>query len=134
MQSDGKQEASSESILHCQSAPTIEQHYWWNPVLSYNPLIHSASGLGEISVLVKKGDDLRKDQLIMGIMRILSRLLEEDGFKSYFQCYSCLSTSNDEGLIEIVPNSVTIGDVYNDTNSIVSLMANEETSKHRCRG
>lgn len=80
---------------------------------------------------MKKGDDLRKDQLIMGIMRILSRLLEENGFKSYFQCYSCLSTSSDEGLIEIVPNSVTIGDVYNDTNSIVSLMANEETSKHK---
>ena len=79
-------------------------------------------------MLVKKGDDLRKDQLIMGIMKILGRLLDENGLQNRFQCYACLSTSEDEGLIEIVPNSITIGDVYNDANSIAVSAMNEEIS------
>lgn len=94
----------------------------------HSTLMCRVSGLGEMSVLVKKGDDLRKDQLIMGVMKILGRLLEENGLRNLFQCYACLSTSEDEGLIEIVPNSITIGDVYNDANSITASAMNEEIS------
>ena len=94
--------------------------------------ISRVSGLDEMNVLVKKGDDLRKDQLVMGVMKILGRLLEESGLKNHFQCYACLSTSKDEGLIEIVPNSITIGDVYNDANSIMASTMNEEISTTCC--
>lgn len=74
------------------------------------------------NVLVKKGDDIRKDQLITAIIRILGLLLEENGFANHFQYYACLSTSTEEGLIEIVNDSVTIGDVYNDANNIANVV------------
>ena len=81
-----------------------------------------------MSVLVKKGDDLRKDQLIKGVMKIMGRLQEENGLRNLFQSNACQSTSEDEGLLEIVPNSITIGDVYNDVNSIAAAAMNEEIS------
>ena len=71
-------------------------------------------------MLVKKGDDIRKDQLITAVLRVLGLLLEEQGLTNRLQYYACLSTSADEGLIEIVNDSVTVGDVYNDANSIAN--------------
>ena len=43
-------------------------------------------------VLVKKDDDLRKDQLIVGMIRIIGLLLEENGLTNHLQYYSCIST------------------------------------------
>ena len=71
-------------------------------------------------MLVKKGDDIRKDQLITAVLRVLGVLLEEQGLTNRLQYYACLSTSADEGLIEIVNDSMTVGDVYNDANSIAN--------------
>lgn len=80
---------------------------------------------------MKTGDDLRKDQIMVNIIRIIGILLEEQGFTNYFQYYSCLSTGQDEGLIEIVPNAVTIGDIYNDQNNIEnSLNQLDKSGKH----
>ena len=67
-----------------------------------------------LNVLVKKGDDLRKDEIISEVIHLLSVLLEDSGTPSHFQFYSCLATNTDEGLIEIVDDAVTVGDVYND--------------------
>ena len=74
------------------------------------------------NVLVKKGDDIRKDQLITAIIRILGLLLEENGFATHFPYSAGLCTSTAEGLIEIVNASVTIGDVYNDANNIANVV------------
>lgn len=81
-------------------------------------------------VLVKKDDDLRKDQLIVGMIRIIGLLLEENGFTNHLQYYSCISTGPDEGLIEIVPHSITIGDIYNDQNNIENSLINTTAEKH----
>lgn len=82
------------------------------------------------TVLVKKGDDIRKDQLIVGILRILGVLLEEKGLVNYLQYYSCLPTGPDEGLIEIVQNSITIGDIYNDQNNLSKALLQGSSEKH----
>lgn len=82
------------------------------------------------TVLVKKGDDIRKDQLIVGILRILGVLLEEKGLVNYLQYYTCLPTGPDEGLIEIVQNSITIGDIYNDQNNLSKTLLQGNTEKH----
>lgn len=77
-------------------------------------------------VLVKTGDDIRKDQIIVNIIQIVGMLLEEAGFTNCLQYYACLPTGVDEGLIEIVQDSVTIGDIYNDQNSL----EHSEVEKH----
>lgn len=81
-------------------------------------------------LLVKSGDDIQKDQLIVNIIRLVGMLLEEKGYTNYFQYYACLSTGKSEGLIEIVQDSVTIGDIYNDQNNIENSLMHSEAEKH----
>ena len=43
---------------------------------------------------------------------ILGQLLEANGISSHFQYYACMTTGQEEGLIEIVDHSVTLGSIY----------------------
>ena len=81
-------------------------------------------------VLVKTGDDIRKDQIMVNIIQILGLLLEEAGFTNYLQYYACLPTGADEGLIEVVQESVTIGDIYNDQNNIENSLEHSDIESH----
>ena len=104
----------------------IHQHSQMNGILGgnlstiWNDIITRNKERDTLNVLVKKGDDLRKDEIISEVLHLLSVLLEDSGVTSYFQYYSCLATNTDEGLIEIVDDAVTIGDVYNDGKSMNS--------------
>ncbi|KAK8827528.1 hypothetical protein WA538_003487, partial [Blastocystis sp. DL] len=73
---------------------------------------HLNTGKDTLNILVKKGDDLRKDEIISEIILLLSFLLESKGVPSCFQYYACMATSGDEGLIEIVDNAITVGSLY----------------------
>ena len=62
------------------------------------------------SVIYKKGDDLRQDQLILQMVRIMDRLLKRDGLDLRMTPYNALATSagkdvsDASGLLECVPN------------------------------
>mgnify|MGYP000011909972 len=76
------------------------------------------TGKDTLNILVKKGDDLRKDEIISEIILLLSFLLESKGVPSCFQYYACMATSGDEGLIEIVDNAITVGSLYDQSNTM----------------
>ena len=76
------------------------------------------TGKDTLNILVKKGDDLRKDEIISEIILLLSFLLEIKGVPSCFQYYACMATSGDEGLIEIVDNAITVGSLYDQSNTM----------------
>ena len=78
------------------------------------------SGKDTLNILVKKGDDLRKDEIIAEIILLLSFLLESKGVQSFFQYYACMATNGDEGLIEIVDDAITVGSLYDQSNSMDS--------------
>ena len=73
---------------------------------------YRSSERDEVNILVKKGDDLRKDELMSNMIYLLGQLLEVNGIPSYLQYYACMATGYEEGLIEIVDHSVTIGSIY----------------------
>ena len=77
-----------------------------------NRIINRYSERDEINILVKKGDDLRKDEIICNMIFILGQLLEANGIPNHFQHYACMTTGHEEGLIEIVDHSVTLGSIY----------------------
>ena len=81
-------------------------------------VIYRSPGREGLNVLVKKGDDLRKDELILQLIRMVGMFLEASGVENHFQYYACMATGQDEGFIEIVDDSVTLGSIYNDHNSI----------------
>lgn len=99
---------------------TVNKHAQMNAILggnlsSFGDLItHRSTERDTLNILVKKGDDLRKDEIISEIIHLMTVLLENSGTPSHFQYYSCLATNTDEGLIEIVDDAVTVGSIYND--------------------
>ena len=64
-----------------------------------------------MGVMVKMGDDLRQDQLIVQLISLMDKLLKKEGLDLKLTPYKVLATSKSEGLLEIVPNSKNIADV-----------------------
>jgi phosphatidylinositol kinase/protein kinase (PI-3 family) len=71
-------------------------------------LIDADTG-GEIKLMLKVGDDLRQDALIMQLLRVMSDLWKKEGLDMQMQLYDCISTGDERGLLQIVDNANTLG-------------------------
>ncbi|XP_071945035.1 phosphatidylinositol 4,5-bisphosphate 3-kinase catalytic subunit alpha isoform-like isoform X1 [Antedon mediterranea] len=65
----------------------------------------------DIKVLFKRGDDLKQDMLTLQMLLIMHGIWQREGLDLKLIPYSCLSTGNMTGMIEIVRNSKTIYDI-----------------------
>ena len=115
--SDEQQEEAPLSLLRSQQAQSDEFDSGRPSVRKRCGIDSRSTGKDTLNILVKKGDDLRKDEIIAEIILLLSFLLESKGVHSYFQYYACMATSGDEGLIEIVDDAITIGSLYDQSNT-----------------
>lgn len=57
------------------------------------------------SLVLKNGDDLRQDQLVLQMITLMDNLLKAIGRDFKFTAYKCLATSNKDGLMEFVEGS-----------------------------
>jgi len=64
--------------------------------------------LKNYSLVLKNGDDLRQDQLILQMITLMDVLLKEVNYDFKFTAYRCLATSKSDGLMEFVEGSKTI--------------------------
>ncbi|KAA6402547.1 MAG: putative Phosphatidylinositol 3-kinase 1 [Streblomastix strix] len=64
-----------------------------------------------LDVLFKVGDDIRQDQLTLQVFRIMDLLWKREGYDFRLSIYTAQSTGRDEGFIQIVKNSQTIGNI-----------------------
>ena len=64
----------------------------------------------EYPAILKVGDDLRQDQLVLQMISLMDKLLLEEKLDLCLTPYSVLATSIDAGLMEFVP-SQGIGDL-----------------------
>ena len=63
------------------------------------------------SVIVKNGDDLRQDQLVMQLILLMDKLLKNNGLDLKLTPYSVLAFSPNFGILECVPNVSAISSV-----------------------
>jgi phosphatidylinositol 3-kinase len=65
----------------------------------------------EMSVIFKKGDDLRQDVLITQMIKFMNDCLSCNNLELCLSPYHVLATGIDTGFVEIVPNSTTVGSI-----------------------
>lgn len=66
---------------------------------------------GRPYVIFKSGDDLRQDQLVLQILRVMDDLWREAGLELCLIPYSCISTGDEIGMIEVVTESETLASI-----------------------
>lgn len=62
-------------------------------------------------LMLKVGDDLRQDALIMQLLRVMNELWRKEGLDMEMQLYDCISTGFERGLLQVVLNSNTMGNI-----------------------
>eukprot|EP01117_Protostelium_nocturnum_P006783 TRINITY_DN2436_c0_g1_i2.p1 TRINITY_DN2436_c0_g1~~TRINITY_DN2436_c0_g1_i2.p1 ORF type:complete len:1251 (+),score=411.48 TRINITY_DN2436_c0_g1_i2:224-3976(+) len=62
-------------------------------------------------VIFKSGDDLRQDMLTLQMIRLMDKLWKADGLDLRLNAYGCISTGNEQGMIEVVLNSDTVANI-----------------------
>uniref|UniRef100_K3WGK4 phosphatidylinositol 3-kinase n=1 Tax=Globisporangium ultimum (strain ATCC 200006 / CBS 805.95 / DAOM BR144) TaxID=431595 RepID=K3WGK4_GLOUD len=66
---------------------------------------------GRPYVIFKSGDDLRQDQLVLQILRVMDDLWREAGLELCLIPYACISTGDEIGMIEVVAESETLASI-----------------------
>ena len=59
-------------------------------------------------IVYKNGDDLRQDQLVLMLFKLMDSLLKEVNLDFKFTSYKCIAVTKEVGFMEFVSNSETI--------------------------
>jgi CRP-like cAMP-binding protein len=65
----------------------------------------------DLVLMLKVGDDLRQDALVLQLLRVMYDIWKKEGLDMQMQLYDCISTGNERGLLQVILNASTIGTV-----------------------
>jgi phosphatidylinositol-4,5-bisphosphate 3-kinase len=75
--------------------------------------MHNKEG-EDVVLMLKVGDDLRQDALVMQLLRVMNLMWEKEGLDMNMQLYDCISTGDERGLLQVVMNATTVGSILLD--------------------
>jgi phosphatidylinositol 3-kinase len=81
-------------------------------------------------VIVKTGDDLRQDQLIIMMIQLMDKLLKRGALDLCLTPYSIIATSPTSGLVEFVDKSMPISQVLSKFNGSIMQFFQSVASQH----
>lgn len=68
----------------------------------------------DVVLMLKVGDDLRQDALIMQLLRVMNDIWRREGLDMQMMLYDCISTGYERGLLQVVLNATTLGSILMD--------------------
>lgn len=74
--------------------------------------------------MYKVGDDLRQDQLVIQVIKLIEKLLKDENLNLELNPYEILATGLNEGMIEFIPN-LTLDKVLNKYQNIINFFKSE---------
>jgi hypothetical protein len=69
-------------------------------------------------IIYKKGDDMRQDQLVMVLIRMIDKELKQSGLDLKFIIYEVLALSNNDGFMRCVPGCEPVAEIVKQGNTI----------------
>jgi len=85
--------------------------------------LETAGGALEyIDFMFKSGDDLRQDQLVMQVIKMCDDLLKRENVDLEVVTYRVLATELRDGMIEFVPNAMTLYDIQKEFGGIIQFL------------
>ncbi|KAI1301467.1 Phosphatidylinositol 4,5-bisphosphate 3-kinase catalytic subunit alpha isoform [Halotydeus destructor] len=93
-------------IEKCRIMDSAKRPLWlqWSHKLK----IGNVERKSEHGIIFKNGDDLRQDMLTLQVIKIMDSIWQSEGLDLKMMPYACLSTGNQIGMIEVVPQSKTV--------------------------
>lgn len=76
--------------------------------------LKDARGGKDFVLMLKVGDDLRQDALIMQLLRVMNDLWKREELDMQMMLYDCISTGYERGLLQVVLNATTLGNILID--------------------
>lgn len=73
------------------------------------------------AIIFKNGDDLRQDMLTLQVIRIMDHTWGEEGLDLRMTPYSCLTTGNMMGMIEVVRNAKTVYSIQREASKLAAI-------------
>jgi phosphatidylinositol kinase/protein kinase (PI-3 family) len=70
-----------------------------------------ANGGKDFILMLKVGDDLRQDALIMQLLHVMDALWKREELDMQMMLYDCMSTGYERGLLQVVQNATTLGTI-----------------------
>lgn len=68
-------------------------------------------GNENLVLMLKVGDDLRQDALIMQLLRVMDNLWKREGLDMQMKLYDCISTGDERGLLQVVLKAKTLANI-----------------------